>query len=181
MMLTAAAMMLAGCPAEEPGGFMLGGGGGVPPSTGTPGTTPMEDMGMTPDAGEPGEESTTVADILATGTYEGWAAPNGPVEADPHGSSQAFLNPTLVASLRAGDEVHPVDSTIVLERYTPAGDLQGWSVMRKVEAGDDIDWFWYESEDPEDPGNFQVSGVGAPTCVGCHTNGLDFIQGVYEP
>ena len=181
MILMLLAIGLTACPSEGPQGAMVNsGGGGVPPSTSTPG---MPMMDMSPDT-TPGPITTTdegeLFTLLSDAQYQGWASPSEPYAADPHGEVRAFLNPTLAASLRAGNELHPVDSMAVLERYEPNGDLGGWSVMLKVDTDDAGDWFWYETDDLEDPEKFQVSGIGSPTCVGCHTNGVDMIQGVYD-
>ncbi len=173
-----AMMVSMGCTQDEPLGLQMGGGGGPPPSVSTPGTDPQDmgtpDTSMTPSTNEEG-----LFTFLSQEEYRGWASSQGAVAVDPHGRSRAYLNPTLAGSLRAGDMEHPVDSTVVLDRFDIGGKLVGWSVMVKVDRGDVLDWYWYEPGDLEDASKFSISGVGAPNCVGCHLNGDDMIQGMY--
>lgn len=90
---------------------------------------------------------------------------------------RVFLDPTLDASLRDGQDVHPVGATAIKEMYDDEGTLEGWAVMVKHGADSDggAGWFWYETTDTEDWTNTVAAGSGVPLCFGCHAGGTDFV------
>ena len=111
---------------------------------------------------------------LADGTYEGWVSEPAPhPSAGPHfGDVRTFFSPSLVDSLEAGDDVHPVGAAAVKELFG-SGDVPiGWAVMIKVGSGSDGgSWYWYERYD----GSTLADEVGLGVCVDCHRPGDDFV------
>ena len=121
------------------------------------------------------------------GSYRDFAAQessNHP-SAGPHTNTglpvRVFLDPTLNASLQAGNVQHPVGSSAVKEMYDDSGQLQGWAVM--VKSQDDSQggagWFWYEITSTTDGSTPVASGNGVPGCFGCHFGGDDFVLTSY--
>lgn len=95
--------------------------------------------------------------------------------AGPHRFVRVFLNESLVASLHAGDAVHPIGAAAVKELYDqPGAGLTGWAVAVKT-ADNQVkeDWLWYErakgSAAPSTNRN------GQPICASCHEAGRDHI------
>lgn len=84
-----------------------------------------------------------------------------------------FMNPLLVASLKAGNREHPVGAAAVKELYKGGQTLVGWAVIVKVaprsNGGDG--YFWFET----DGGRVLSDSVGQPVCAQCHSMGNDFI------
>jgi len=114
---------------------------------------------------------------LQAGEYKKFAHETGVHPSNgPHGSVQTYLNPILEESLKAGNEVHPVNAAAVKELYNTGGTLIGWAVSVKTAAASDDGngWYWYE--------NFSTTqnrpiadGKGVGLCAGCHSGGLDFV------
>jgi len=95
------------------------------------------------------------------------------------GGPRVFLNDALVDSLSAGNAVHPVGAAAVREMYEP--DMvtpHGFGVLIKIdETGQGAaDWYFYETFQMESGAPFSISQTGAPGCVGCHQDGVDFVQ-----
>jgi hypothetical protein len=84
-----------------------------------------------------------------------------------------FMNPALVASLKAGNREHPVGAAAVKELYKGGQTLVGWAVIVKVapRSNGGEGYFWFET----DGGRVLASGVGQPVCAQCHAMGNDFI------
>ena len=120
---------------------------------------------------------------LQAGSYRDFAAqessnhPSGGPHTKIGWPVRVFLDPTLNASLQAGNVQHPVGSSAVKEMYDDGGQLQGWAVM--VKSHDDSQggagWFWYEITSTTDGSTPVASGNGVPLCSGCHFGGDDFV------
>jgi hypothetical protein len=95
----------------------------------------------------------------------------------PHGSVQVYLNPILEASLKAGNEAHPVNSSAIKELYGTDGKLRGWavSVKTQAESADGDGWYWYETFSTADNASAVADGNGVGLCTGCHAGGLDYV------
>ena len=94
---------------------------------------------------------------------------------------RVFLDPKMDASLRAGNESHPMGAGIVKEMYDADRNLQGWAVMVKTAADSagGKGWFWYEVTSTTDGSNPVAVGNGVPLCFGCHTAGSDYVLTEY--
>lgn len=94
---------------------------------------------------------------------------------------RVFLDPTLNASLQAGNEQYPVGSSAVKEMYDDSRQLQGWAVMVKSheDSQGGAGWFWYEITSTTDGSTPVASGNGVPLCFGCHFGGDDFVLTKY--
>ncbi len=90
---------------------------------------------------------------------------------------RVFVNQTLDASMKAGNDAHPVGSGSVKEMYNADGNLQGWAVMLKTQAESDRGkgWFWYEVTSTTDGSSPVGIGNGLPLCFGCHASGKDYV------
>ena len=92
----------------------------------------------------------------------------------PHfGGVRTFLEPSLVASLQAGNDSHPAGAATVKELYADGDVLLGWSVSIKLaddSAGGD-NWYWYEFFD----GGVLADAEGLSVCTGCHGGGTDYV------
>src|SRR5579862_3564310 len=136
-LVTAVGDALNGCPAA-----------GTPPAT-PAATRPAATPSATPTQALP---IPTTADALLAwleaGNYLGWMAESAPhPSAGPHfGIVRAFLNPTVFASLAAGQAAHPSGSALVKELYGSGSQVQGWSVMVKVQddSARGVGWYWFE-------------------------------------
>ncbi|MGH1347432.1 MAG: hypothetical protein ACRBN8_38085 [Nannocystales bacterium] len=112
---------------------------------------------------------------LEAGNYSRWDA-----EAERHPSQgphfdgvRTFVNATLLDSLEAGSDDHPVGSSVVKELYGAGPDVGGWAVMVKVAAGSSVDsWYWYESFQ----GTTYADDTGVSLCGNCHGRGVDFVR-----
>jgi hypothetical protein len=96
----------------------------------------------------------------------------------PHGQVLDYLNPTLEASMKAGDSEHPIGSAAVKELYAN-GHVTGWVVMVKTMAtsNNGAGWYWYGVTSTTDSTQVVASGNGASACTGCHSSGgHDFIK-----
>ena len=84
---------------------------------------------------------------------------------------QAYLNPVVAASLKAGNKTHPAGSGIVKEMFSAAGELEGWAVALKTQKDSDggKGWFWYEVTSTKDSSALVANGNGVPLCAGCHS------------
>jgi len=84
----------------------------------------------------------------------------------PHfGDVLTYLNDAAIASLEAGNTVHPVGTALVKELYGRNDTLGGYAVMVKVAEGEGGDtWYWYEDFN----GSVFADEVGDRTCTGCH-------------
>jgi len=128
-----------------------------------------------PDEPPPPTDAATLLPWLEAGNYARWDA-----EAERHPSRgphfdgvRTFVNATLLESLEAGSEDHPVGSSVVKELYGAGPDVGGWAVMVKVAAGSSVDnWYWYESFQ----GTTYADATGVDGCGDCHTAGADFIR-----
>ncbi len=90
---------------------------------------------------------------------------------------RVFMNDVIVKSHKQDQKQVPVNSCVVKEMFTQAGDLQGWAVM--VKTHDDTKsgkgWFWYEVTSAADPSKIAAIGNGVPGCRGCHSAGRDMV------
>lgn len=154
------------------------GGPSTDPSTGAGSTsdTDADDttgVDLPPDAAP--ANSAELVPWLEAGNYTGW-----PAESDRHPSAgphftavRTFVNDTLLGSLEAGSEDHPVGSTAVKELYGSGPEVGGWAVMVKVAPGSsDDNWYWYEVfEDTT-----YADETGNAGCGNCHGQGQDFVR-----
>ena len=110
---------------------------------------------------------------LFDGEYLEWERHEG------ESGARVYLSPKLAASLDAGGESHPIGSAAVRElvdAQDPARMI-GWAYMHKLDDGAGADgWFFYEVFSLAADGAPQVAERGAAGCVGCHQDGVDFIQ-----
>lgn len=112
---------------------------------------------------------------LEASSYDTWAA-----EAERHPSLgphfdgvRTFVNATLLESLNAGGNDHPVGSSVVKELYGAGPEIGGWAVMVKVAPGSSVDnWYWYESFQ----GTTYADDTGIDGCGNCHSRGVDFVR-----
>ncbi len=93
-----------------------------------------------------------------------------------HGDVRTYLNRKLADSLAAGSKNHPVGSFAVKELYKE-DRLIGWATSYKArkDEGDGSGWYWFENLSTEDVKSPVASGFGVPLCVGCHSQGNDFV------
>lgn len=109
--------------------------------------------------------------------YAQWRAePERHGTSAPHGSQvRVFFNDLLVASMEAGNAVHPVGSATVKELYGSDGSLTGHALDIKVAEGSGADtWLYFEGFTPDYADPFY--GRGHPTCTGCHASGSDYVR-----
>ncbi len=142
-----------------------------------------------PTAGTPSVESMVptdqpaLFDFLREGSYKTFAAKESALHPStgPHTKVglpvQVFIDPTMDASLRAGNDSHPVGAGIVKEMYDADRNLQGWAVMVKTasDSAGGKGWFWYEVTSTTNGSNPVAVGNGVPLCFGCHTAGNDYV------
>lgn len=139
------------------------------------------------DEGEPfsGDDATVaptdpaeIRDWASMRDYQQWESETTIHDSTgPHfGGVLVYVNPTLAASLAAGNEVHPEGSATVKELFGSDASLDGVSVMLKVGpgAGGD-DWYWYERFE----GDTFADGAGVGLCTGCHSASPDFFRTAY--
>ena len=81
---------------------------------------------------------------------------------------RVFLDPKIDASLRAGNDLHPVGAGIVKEMYDAGLNLQGWAIMVKTasDSAGGKGWFWYEVTSTTDGSTPVAVGNGVPLCSG---------------
>lgn len=152
------------------GGADTGGGGGADTGGGAPGIEVLA------------TDEASLHDFLKTDGYGAWAAESAVHDSPIHGKVLVFANPTLDASLKAGNASHPMGSASVKELYDADGaTLKGWAVMIKTQADSDggNGWYWYETTDLTSAANPTISGKGDATCTGCHGGGTDYFKSAY--
>jgi hypothetical protein len=167
------AVSLAACDTDDDAG---------PEPTVDAGLEPTVDAGpeATIDGSPPAEgpipsEPEALLAWLEGGGYLQWDAETGPHQSTgPHfGQVRTFVEPSLLASLAAGNTEHPAGAAAVKELYGNGDTVRGWSVSIKLQAdsaaGDG--WFWYERYN----GNVYGSGTGVGLCTGCHDDGIDYV------
>jgi hypothetical protein len=127
-----------------------------------------------------GELDTSEAGITAfvrEGRYKQWLAePSVHETRAPHGSKvRVFFNELVTASLRAGNETHPVGSVVVKELFEDDGKTsRGHALDVKISEGPGKDtWIFYEGFGPDYSNNYY--GRGHSTCHGCHEDGKDYV------
>ena len=115
--------------------------------------------------------------FVREGRYKQWLAEPAVHETRaPHGSKvRVFFNEKAVASLRAGNTVHPVGTILVKEMYASDGvTKKGHAVEVKVAEGPGKDtWIFYEGFTPDYSRNYY--GRAHDTCHGCHSAGRDYV------
>lgn len=94
---------------------------------------------------------------------------------------RVFLDPIVNDSMEAGNDSHPMGSSIVKEMYNDKDELQGWAVMVKTqdESSSGKGWFWYETTNTKDKNDIVAAGNGVPLCQGCHIVGKDYVLTTY--
>lgn len=123
----------------------------------------------------PPTDAATLLPWLQAGNYARWdAEPERHPSLGPHFDGvRTFVNTTLLASLEAGGEDHPLGSSVVKELYGPGPEVGGWAVLVKVAPGSSVDnWYWYESFE----GTEYAADTGINGCGNCHGRGVDFIR-----
>lgn len=134
---------------------------------GDDGSPPTGDDGI-PPGGDP------LAAWLADGEYLGWRAePQVHAGGGPHfGDVRTFFSPSLVESMEAGGEIHPVGAASVKELYGESDVVEGWAVMIKIDGSSGGDsWYWWEVHN----GTTYADSVGTTVCVNCHATGADYV------
>lgn len=124
---------------------------------------------------------------LKSGAYTEFAAkessahPSRGPHTNPGWPVRVFLGPTVDASLSAGNDSHPIGSSIVKEMFDGDGDLQGWAVMVKTseDSANGKGWFWYEVTSTTSGADPVAIGNGVQLCQGCHFIGKDFVLTTY--
>ena len=102
------------------------------------------------------------------------AAFASPAAPPTHKTVQVLRLHTVFASLAAGQAARPAGSALVKELYGSSSQVQGWSVMVKVQddSAGGAGWYWFERFG----GTTFTSGFGVPVCTGCHSAGNDFVR-----
>jgi hypothetical protein len=119
---------------------------------------------------------------LAAGEYLDWERHDPEPAAGMVGGARVYLSPELAASLRSGAGEHPPGSAAVREIVDAEDpDTQiGWAFSHKLEAGEagaeEQAWFFYEVFDLDAGATPLTAERGAPGCVGCHGEGVDFVR-----
>ena len=90
---------------------------------------------------------------------------------------RTFLNQTMLESLSAGNNTHPMGAGIVKEMFSRSGELQGFAVSVKTQndSAGGSGWFWYEVTSVTDSDALVANGNGVALCFGCHSTGNDFV------
>ena len=123
-----------------------------------------------------GEDLQAVQAWLFDGDYLDWqrhAPAPGMV-----GGAIVYLSPALAASLHDGHSSHPLGAAAVRELVSAeSGEMIGWAYMLKLDDAPDGDgWFFYEVFATTRDAAANLAERGAPGCVGCHADGVDFIH-----
>lgn len=131
-----------------------------------------------PTVGDLKTSSDGIGDFLLAKKYAGWTsdpAPRAAIGSSPHGKVRVFFNPTLEASILAGNEHHPAGSMVVKEAYKEDGKTLDVLLLDvKVEDGEGGDtWVFFEGYPPEVRGAYH--GRNHPVCTACHQSGKDFV------
>ena len=147
-----------------------------PTLAGTTGANETSDASTgEPDDPPPPTDAATLLPWLEAGNYARWdaEAERHPSEGPHFDGVRTFVNATLLESLEAGSDDHPVGASVVKELYDAGPEVGGWAVMVKVAAGSSVDnWYWYESFQ----GTTYADATGVDGCGDCHTMGADFIR-----
>lgn len=118
-----------------------------------------------------------ITSFVREGRYKEWLAePTVHETRAPHGSKvRVFFNDVVTASLRAGNETHPVGSILVKELFEDDGKTsKGHALDVKISEGAGKDtWIFYEGFEPDYSNNYY--GRGHSTCHGCHESGKDYV------
>lgn len=120
---------------------------------------------------------------LISGAYKKFAAQESKAHpsAGPHTKYglpvRVYLGSKIDASLKAGNEQHPIGSSIVKEMFNAGNELEGWAVMVKTqdESAGGKGWYWYEATSIAPGTKAFASGNGVPLCFGCHAAGTDYV------
>jgi hypothetical protein len=122
-----------------------------------------------------------VGSFALSSVHRCWTAdPAVHESAGPHGVTgvRTFYNDVIVASLRAGNAVHPRGSILVKELYDGEA-IDGYAVNIKVEDGEGSDrWLFFEGFAPTFAGFY---GRAEPLCAGCHVGGRDHVLSQLPP
>lgn len=124
----------------------------------------------------PPTDSAALIEWLEAGSYLRWSAESAVHESDgPHfGAVRTYMNDSLVLSMEANNDVHPMGASVVKELYGGGAGVLGWSVLVKVQDAPGGD-SWYFLEYYE--GTTYGDGVGDGSCTGCHgSDSRDFIK-----
>jgi hypothetical protein len=116
--------------------------------------------------------------LLADG-HGHWTAESAVHATDESGAARVYLSPLLVASLQAGSTSHPIGAAAVRELYeSDLMTLQGYAVLVKTEeeGPDGTAWLFYETFETKPGAPHAIAKHGAPGCVGCHQDGVDYVQ-----
>ncbi|MEO0480971.1 MAG: hypothetical protein AAF196_15990 [Planctomycetota bacterium] len=99
----------------------------------------------------------------------------------PHAAAgspvRTWFSPSLAQAMEADEETFPVGAAAVKEMWSEGGELLGWAVEVKTDLGrGGGSWFWFEMVGT-DPATAEIYGGGndVPGCVGCHTQGTDWV------
>jgi len=115
-----------------------------------------------------------IAGWIATGEYQSWQSGElHPTLGNHFGNVLAHFSPSLVESLEAGNELHPVGAAAVKELYGYEGkEVLGHAVIvRTGEGTTSKDWYWYELYE----GEIFADSHGDADCSLCHSGGVDFV------
>lgn len=116
--------------------------------------------------------------LLADG-HGTWPAESAVHPTEQGGGARVYLNDALLASLEAGNEAHPVGSAAVRELYESDLTTQrGFGALVKTEdqGADGNAWFFYETFQMTPRAPHSIAQQGAPGCVGCHQEGIDYVR-----
>ena len=171
----ALALLLAACEATTPTAPA------PEPTPVTPVTTPWR---RAPAPGSVPTDPDAIRTWLQAFDYRAWPPQTDIRATGEHGGERLYFNPTLVASLRAGNPVHPPGSAAVRELY--AGDLRtlkGFALMHKTGPSGPTGegWYWYEIFGTGPDAEPTVAAPAAPGCVGCHAHADDFVHSPDTP
>jgi hypothetical protein len=134
------------------------------------------------DAGPSCDVPTSATPLFAylkSGAYKSFAAESlVHATVSPHGDVRAYLNPTLEASMKAGNPEHPICSAVVKELYDPdKTTLKGWVVWVKLQLGKPggQGFYWYEVQSTTNGTKPAADGIGVQPCAACHSGGKDYL------
>jgi len=103
---------------------------------------------------------------IRAGHYLSWSCEAVPVDVrlgSPHRPQTRTCSNQLARAGGTGEL--PVGAASVKEMYDDAGQIMGYGVSRKVEAGGAAGWYWYERLRDRDP---NADGMNEGSCPGCH-------------
>lgn len=124
------------------------------------------------------EIPTDVQAWLAADGHGQWEAESQVFATSEFGAARVYVNGALAASLASGDARHPRGAAAVRELYAADGvTLTGFALAHR--GGDEPSadgWRFYETYELTSDGTPQTDAYGAPTCVGCHIQGSDFVR-----